>query len=382
MTARRNHRGKWIVDILYTHPDGRRERIQKTSPVQTKRGAEAFERQLRQALLDGTFNQEEEKKEQKKESTLKSFSAEFMETYVRTNNRQSEQEGKSWVLRRYLLPRFGSRRLGDITVRDIERLKAELTPILAPRTVNNILTVLRKILRYAVEVEELDKVPRFKLMKVPPQPYSFLDFDEFEALVAAAQKNDPQLALALLLGGEAGLRRGELAGLKWIDVSFPLNKLTVMRELWRGKELPPKSGRSRTVPLTERLAAALRAHRNLVSDHVLVRDGNEPWTVEVFRWQGQKAYRLAGLPSPRFPWHTLRHTFCSHLAMRGAPVRAIQDLAGHSELSTTMRYMHLSPATLVSAIDLLNNATLMQPKIAGKKKASVSAGFDDDPTGT
>lgn len=51
--------------------------------------------------------------------------------------------------------------------------------------------------------------------------------------------------------------------------------------------------------------------------------------------------------------HKLRHTFCSHLAMRGAAPRAIQDLAGHANFTTTQRYMHLSPSTLSSAIDLL-----------------------------
>ena len=50
----------------------------------------------------------------------------------------------------------------------------------------------------------------------------------------------------------------------------------------------------------------------------------------------------------------LRHTFCSHLAMRGAPARAIQELAGHQDLTTTQRYMHLSPAALDSAIRLLD----------------------------
>jgi site-specific recombinase XerD len=52
--------------------------------------------------------------------------------------------------------------------------------------------------------------------------------------------------------------------------------------------------------------------------------------------------------------HTLRHTFCSHLAMRGAPARAIQELAGHQDLGTTQRYMHLSPAALEAAIELLD----------------------------
>src|SRR4029077_12193427 len=52
--------------------------------------------------------------------------------------------------------------------------------------------------------------------------------------------------------------------------------------------------------------------------------------------------------------HMLRHTFCSHLAMKGVPARAIQELAGHRDLSTTQRYMHLSPSAVDSAIRLLD----------------------------
>lgn len=56
--------------------------------------------------------------------------------------------------------------------------------------------------------------------------------------------------------------------------------------------------------------------------------------------------------------HMLRHTFCSHLAMRGATVIAIKELAGHSHRSirTTMRYMHLSPSHKEAAIKLLDQA--------------------------
>ena len=52
--------------------------------------------------------------------------------------------------------------------------------------------------------------------------------------------------------------------------------------------------------------------------------------------------------------HILRHTFCSHLAIRGAPAPAIQELAGHADLTTTQRYMHLSPAATEDAIRLLD----------------------------
>ena len=65
--------------------------------------------------------------------------------------------------------------------------------------------------------------------------------------------------------------------------------------------------------------------------------------------------RQAGEPQA---WiHILRHSFCSHLAMRGAPARAIQKLAEHQDLGTTQRYMHLSPAALDAAIRLLETGT-------------------------
>jgi integrase len=65
--------------------------------------------------------------------------------------------------------------------------------------------------------------------------------------------------------------------------------------------------------------------------------------------------------------HILRHTFCSHLAMRGAPVRAIQELAGHADLTTTMRYMHLSPASLQQAIGLLDARAQAPGRDRGEK---------------
>ena len=63
------------------------------------------------------------------------------------------------------------------------------------------------------------------------------------------------------------------------------------------------------------------------------------------------AQRVAGIEQGV---HILRHTFCAHLAMKGAPARAIQELAGHADLSTMQHYMHLSPAAAEDAIRLLD----------------------------
>ena len=105
------------------------------------------------------------------------------------------------------------------------------------------------------------------------------------------------------------------------------------------------------MPMTERLAAALKAHRHLRGKRVLVQSNGEPFTMKIVQDRVARAARAAGV---RSGVHILRHTFCSHLAMRGAPARAIQELAGHQDLNTTQRYMHVSPAAVDDAIRLLD----------------------------
>ena len=85
---------------------------------------------------------------------------------------------------------------------------------------------------------------------------------------------------------------------------------------------------------------------------MLCRKDGSPITQKNVRDYVQRAARRSFARSDGV--HVLRHTFCSHLAMRGAPARAIQELAGHKDLSTTQRYMHLSPAAIESAIRLLD----------------------------
>jgi site-specific recombinase XerD len=128
----------------------------------------------------------------------------------------------------------------------------------------------------------------------------------------------------------------------------------VRRSEWEGHLTVPKSGRERKVMLTERLKAALARNRHLRGDRVLWRDdGFEKITqVLLAKWMS-RAQRRAELKVTG-GIHILRHTFCSRLAMAGASTKAIQELAGHEQISTTQRYMHLSPAAKSEAISLLD----------------------------
>ena len=84
------------------------------------------------------------------------------------------------------------------------------------------------------------------------------------------------------------------------------------------------------------------------------KDDNEPVSANRINEIIPAVLRKAGM-KPNRKVHILRHTFCSHLAMRAAPAKAIQELAGHTDLTTTMRYMHLAPGSLRAAVDLLEN---------------------------
>ncbi len=285
--------------------------------------------------------------------TLEEFAPRFLDGHARANrHKPSGIAAKETILRVHLVPRFGARRLDAITTEDIQQLKSQLANK-AQSTVNNVLTTLNTLLRVAVEWGVLDTMPcTIRLLKRPKLTMTFHDFPAFERLVDAAEATEPAAHLIVLLGGEAGLRCGEMMALSWADVDFRQLQLEIRHSEWKGHLTEPKGGRIRYVPLTVRLTDALLSHRHLRGQRVLAGRSGEPLTQKMVQDRVGWAARRANLNDDGV--HILRHTFCSHLAMRGAPARAIQELAGHQELSTTQRYMHLGPAAKVSAIRLLD----------------------------
>jgi integrase len=137
----------------------------------------------------------------------------------------------------------------------------------------------------------------------------------------------------VLLGGEAGLRCGEMMALDWSDVDLGKRQICVQCSDWKGQVTTTKGGRLRYVPLTVRLSAVFREHRHLRGTRVLCQPDGSPLTQKIVQDHVRRSVRRAQLAKSGV--HRLRHTFCSHLAMRGAPARAIQELAGHEDLATT-----------------------------------------------
>lgn len=362
MTARKM-KGAWWVDFHWTHQlgpaAGTRERIRRKSPVDNKRGAEEYERLLRERLTKGTPLDGSDPKAADI-PTFAAFAEEFLDTYVVNNNKPSERESKRSILRMHLVPVLGTMRLDLVREREIEHLKAKiLRSGVTPKRLKNILAVLSKMLRYAHEIGLLESAPRIRMPKLPPTQFDFLDDDEYERLLRASD-DEPQRRALVVVAREAGLRKGEILALEWGDVDLVARTLSVRRSVWYDNQSvahvgAPKSGRERRIPMTSRLHATLSKHRHLRGKRVFCNDDGKPLTPGQIESFLATTCRRAGLRP--IGWHVLRHTFASHLAQRGASPKAIQELLGHSEISTTMRYMHLAPAHHREAVALLETSS-------------------------
>ena len=102
------------------------------------------------------------------------------------------------------------------------------------------------MVKTAVAWNVIERIPcAIKLLKAPKSTAAFYDFGEFERLVEAAHSDDLAY-LVVLLGGEAGLRGGEIHALEWANVDLQKRQLCVAQSEWRGHVTMPKGDGSGT----------------------------------------------------------------------------------------------------------------------------------------
>ena len=287
-----------------------------------------------------------------KAPTFRAFAKKWFEDYVIPNNKYSEQIGKRCILSASLVPFFGSMAIGEIRAHDVERYKAQQMQLgLTSKTIRNRLTVLNKCLATAYEWLELDGAPpKIKWPKCASPEIDYLSPEECELLLSHAKGVIREM---VLIGLRTGMRQGEIRGLQWSSVDWLNRSVAIRHSLDNFKKVlvPPKSNRTRHIPLDTDVYEMLYRRKGGTGHVFLARDGR-PFTNYRVNYEITRLCKRAGLR--KIGWHTLRHTFASHLAMRGVPLPAVKELMGHASITTTMRYAHVAPSTLRSAIEMLN----------------------------
>jgi integrase len=342
--AVRKIKGTWWADFRFN-----RARYRRRSPENSRLGALAYEATLRQKLAKGE-RIESEIREQG--VTFEKFAWMWFNDYVIPNNKPSEQVGKRCILSASLIPFFGSMPIGSIGAHAIERYKAQQSQHgLTNKTIRNRLTVLNKCVATAYDWLQLEGAPpRIKWPKCVPPEIDYLSPEECELLLGQASGILYEMVLIAL---RTGMRQGEIRGLQWSSIDWLNQSVAVRHSLDNHcrRLVAPKSGRVRHIPMDADVYERMYRRKSGTGYVFLAGDGR-PFSNYRVNYAIKGLCKRAGLR--KIGWHTLRHTFASHLAMRGVPLPAIKELMGHSSITTTMRYAHVAPSTLRSAIEMLN----------------------------
>lgn len=204
-------------------------------------------------------------------------------------------------------------------------------------TINRKMAALSKLLKKAHRMGDIGSLPEFHRLKERAGRIRFLEYDEEEQLFAAIKaRSEDYYRLSVFLV-DTGARLGEAIGVRWNDIHA--GRVT----FWI-----TKSGRSRTLPLTQRAQQVLRASRQSRNGPFL--HIGQP----KFRATWHEAKKECGLGGDAdvVP-HILRHTCASRLVRGGIDLRRVQTWLGHQTLQMTMRYAHLATHDLDTCLPVL-----------------------------
>ena len=314
--------GRWRVELQL---NGQRVR----SRFDTMEQAQAFEADTRRSLAAGKLPSKAKERTEKASGETLSDLCRAVQGHLwagMSSERCAHMRLEAAV--RLIGP---SRTIESVTIADIDRMVKVLRDRQsAPGTINRYLSALNTAMKWALK-RGLRKaqLPELTWQEEDEGRIRWITPVEEHTLLSLLPKAESLMVYVAL---RTGLRRAELLGLEARDVD------PNWVHLWGSGT---KSGKGRSIPLTIDGYNALRE---------LLALGKT--TVEGLRYQWNKAKASMGLTDDEdFVFHACRHTFATRAVQAGVHPRVLQQLMGHSNLATTMRYMQVSDGMLTAAIE-------------------------------
>ncbi len=329
ITQRKGREGWWVRVFV----NGR----EKWYRADNKSQAKALYGRLKGEIREGRYFPE--KFNQQKAITLKAWIDRYLDGITSKGLRNMHHYGRFWS--RLL----GRRLITDISPNDLRRIQAKMLEKgnRTPQTINRYFAGLRCILNLAIAEGYLGNNP-VKGVKFSPEPTGRLRFLSEAEISRHREVMAPEHWSIVAFALETGLRLTEQFNARWDCADLERGILTIPLS---------KSGRTRHVVLSEQALVILRGLSSWLHSPYLFASplkAAQPmqgrnFVVKVY----EPALNKAGILGAT--WHTLRHSFASRAVMAGVDIRTVQELMGHSTVTMTMRYAHLSPAHLKTAVN-------------------------------
>jgi integrase len=311
---------------------------------------------------------------------------EFIHTWLFTIHRQQLKpttfHSYEKIVRNHIIPGLGAIKLSDLKPSDVQRFYSETVSKqggngkpLTPRTAQYAGAILKKALKYAVEVEGVlsfnpaSRVPLPKTVSDVPTPWTFRELREFLELAKSHR-----LFFFFRLSAYTGARRGELLALKWSDFDGKAVTISKSRAL-AGKGVVEQNstkggkGGQRRVALDLETIQLFTEHRKrqmeerllmgsswVETGYVFVQENGEPLDIGTPTHLFGKLSKKAGLRTIRL--HDLRHLHATELLRLGEPLHVVSDRLGHKDpMVTATIYAHVSNEQGESASNTFANAS-------------------------
>ncbi len=308
--------------------------------------------------------------------TLATYLTEFLQYLeIEKNRSQKTTENYHFYISRFIDWYGNKKKPEDITNDDIRAFRLWLNRLidvhgepLKKNTQNYHLIALRSFLKYLAKRDVTTLAPeKIELMKMPDRHIAFIEEGEIERLLEApllVKQTADHMALPLLKHRDksllellfcSGLRVSELTGLQKKHINLKKDEFTILG----------KGGKSRVVFLSEQAKFWLKKYLDLrkdmnpylfvshdkhhgsqkmrVSTHTNKKDDEDEQHLTVRSVQRivNKYAKIAGITKPVTP-HTLRHSYATDLLQNGADIRSVQAMLGHSSITTTQIYTHVT----------------------------------------
>jgi len=278
----------------------------------------------------------------------------------------------------HLKERFENKRLDEIQLLDLERMKFEMSKQgLTPKTIAHCLGLMRSMYNWGTERSIFDGPNPVKKCKMPVIQNArdrFLSVEEAQTLLGELRKDlrskerrdlkDTKLHDIALISLHTGARASEIFNLRGQDIDLK-NGLIALRDT--------KNTETRYAPVTRDVREVLR-HRMPSSPNDLVFTNEKGRKIKEVSNSFQRVVDRLGFnngvtdPRQRVVFHTLRHSFASWLAIQGTPILTIARLMGHKSLAMSERYSHLSPDHKRDAVNGIEAAFNQKIEVAKNEK--------------
>lgn len=277
----------------------------------------------------------------------------FTEWFTAIQNRVKASTFANYRLKadKHILPAFGRTRYENLTPNLLHAFITEkIGSGLSPKYVSDIVIVFKSMAKYITRIHGFrNPIADVMLPKTERSEMRLLSDTQQKQLSGYLRQHLDHTSLCVMLSLYTGLRIGEICGLKWLDIDFQKQTLTVSRTVQRIRsgnatklliDKPKSRSSQRVIPLPAFLMEILDQNQKESEHYVLSgsRNVTEPRTMQN---RFHSILKKANLPSINY--HSLRHMFATNCIQAGFDVKTLSEILGHAAVETTLsRYVHSS----------------------------------------